>query len=210
MGDVQRGVASFDGFRTRSVCGYQTVLVECRLQSRGNALPSSLILTIIGADRPGLVEALSETVAAHGANWVESRMSHLAGQFAGLLRVTVEQNRVDPLAEALRSLSAEGLDVIVATSEQLEVREFRSLSLELLGQDRPGIVRDISRALAERRVNVEDLETRCTSAPMSGEVLFTASARLRIPLDTATEELREALEKIGHELMVDVTLDDAD
>jgi glycine cleavage system regulatory protein len=173
-------------------------------------LASSLVLTIIGADRPGLVEALSETVAAHGANWVESRMSHLAGQFAGLLRVTVEEARADALAEALRSLSVRGLEVIVATSAEIEVREFRSLSLEILGQDRPGIVRDISRALAERRVNVEDLETGCTSAPMSGEVLFTASARLRIPPDTATEELRETLEKIGHELMVDVSLDDAD
>jgi glycine cleavage system regulatory protein len=171
---------------------------------------SSLVLTIIGADRPGLVEALSEAVAAHDANWVESRMSHLAGQFAGLLRVTVEETRAESLADALRSLSAEGLDVMVAASIELEVREFRPMALELLGQDRPGIVRDISRALSARRVNVEDLETRCTSAPMSGEVLFTASARLRIPADVATDELRETLEKIGHELMVDVTLDETD
>jgi glycine cleavage system regulatory protein len=173
-------------------------------------VPNSLVLTIIGADRPGLVEALSETVAAHGANWVESRMSHLAGQFAGLLRVTVAEAQAESLAEALRGLSAEGLDVVVAAATGVEPRDFRPLVLELLGQDRPGIVRDISRALAARGVNVEDLETHSSSAPMSGEVLFKARARLRIPADVATEELRETLEKIGNELMVDVSLDEAE
>jgi glycine cleavage system regulatory protein len=52
----------------------------------GNA---SLVLTVIGADRPGLVETLAQTIAEHGASWLESRMAHLAGHFVGLLRVSV-------------------------------------------------------------------------------------------------------------------------
>jgi glycine cleavage system regulatory protein len=77
-----------------------------------------------------------------------------------------------------------------------------------VGQDRPGIIRDLSRALAARRVNVEELLTSCSSAPMSGEVLFEAKADLRIPQDVSLDELRETLETIATELMVDLTLDD--
>jgi glycine cleavage system regulatory protein len=169
-------------------------------------LPTSLVLTVIGPDRPGLVEALAHTIASHEANWLESRMAHLAGQFAGLLRVAVAPERADALARALGEL--EGLRVAVQATEQESPGAARALTLELLGQDRPGIVRDVSRALASRGVNVEELETSCASAPMSGEVLFRARARLRLPADVGAEELRAALEKIAHELMVELALEE--
>jgi glycine cleavage system regulatory protein len=166
---------------------------------------------VIGPDRPGLVELLAQTVAEHEANWLESRMSHLEGQFAGLLRVSVATNRTDALAKALAELEAMGLRVMTRASEGASLApSHRSLRLELVGQDRPGIIRDLSRALAARRVNVEELLTSCSSAPMSGEVLFQATADLRIPHDVSLDELRETLETIATELMVDLTLDDPD
>ena len=88
--------------------------------------------------------------------------------------------------------------------------ETRALRLELVGQDHPGIIRQLSHALAERRVNVDELDTSVTSAPMSGEALFRARASLRVPSDAPLEELRETLEKIADELMVDLSLDDSD
>ncbi len=166
-----------------------------------------IVLTVIGPDRPGLVEALSQTVAEHDANWLESRMSHLAGQFAGLLRVSVPRARAAALSRALGSLESQGLRVVVQESIADELTaELRSLELDLIGQDRPGIIRDVSRALAQRGVNVEELVTCCTSAPMSGETLFQATARLRLPLDASLEELRATLERIANELMVDLNI----
>jgi glycine cleavage system regulatory protein len=167
---------------------------------------SALVLTVIGPDRPGLVEALAETVASHGANWLESRLAHLSGHFAGMVRVSVPSDRAEDLARALGELR--DLRVLVETAGSAAPPDAPVLLLELLGQDRPGIVREVSHALAARGVNVEELETECTSAPMSGELLFRARARLRLPTETSALELREALEKLADELMVDVSFAD--
>jgi len=167
------------------------------------------VLTVIGPDRPGLVEALSLSVANHDGNWLESRMAKMSGQFAGILRVSVPKDRAGDLAEALRALSPEGLHVIVATTEtDTPASGTRKLHLELLGSDRPGIIREISRALASRNVNVDELNTSIESAPMSGELLFRATADLRVAADLDIDELRSSLESLAYELMVDVTLDE--
>jgi len=170
-------------------------------------LTRSLVLTLIGPDRPGLVEALARAIAAHDANWLESRMSRLAGKFAGILLIDVPENRVESLTRSLHELQSAGLAVMVEQSgEEAAPRAWVGLELSLVGQDRPGIIRDISRALAGRGVNVEELSTGCSSAPMSGEALFHATARLQVPKGAALEELREALEALANDLMVDLTL----
>jgi len=172
---------------------------------------SSLVLTVIGPDRPGLVESIAETVTRYEANWIESRMSHLSGQFAGLLRVDVPEHQTKALVTALEALTESGLRVqVIASPAQARPTADaggHTTVLELVGQDRPGIVREVSHALATRGVNVEDLETYCSSAPMSGETLFHARAALRLPSDAVLTELRKALEELGDELMVDVSLD---
>jgi glycine cleavage system regulatory protein len=166
------------------------------------------VLTVIGGDRPGLVESIAEIVASHDANWIESRMSHLAGQFAGLLRVQVPNDRAEALIAGLDALNSSGLRVQVQSADAAPTTAAEHhVELELVGQDRPGIVREISRALATRDINVEELETWCSSAPMSGEMLFHARAALRLPGNGALDELRDALERLGDELMVDVSLD---
>ncbi len=172
---------------------------------------ASLVLTVIAPDRPGLVEAISEAVAAHGASWLESRMAHLAGQFAGLLRVEVAEERAEELARALGALDGRGLRVMVATATASEPPASAArLRLEAVGLDRPGIVREIAHALAERGVNVEELESHTSSAPMSGETLFHVRAGLRVPSEASPEELRGALEKLAGELMVELTLAEPD
>jgi len=170
-------------------------------------MKTSLVLTCIGPDRPGLVESLARIVAEHEGNWVESRMAHLAGKFAGLLRVEVPAERAGALTRSLDALAEAGLRVAAEPSEPAPTRATRLLQLSLVGQDRPGIVRDISRVLAAHAVNVEELETRCTSAPESGEPLFTASATLHVPAAVFPDDLRASLEKIANDLMVDVELE---
>jgi glycine cleavage system regulatory protein len=173
-------------------------------------MKTSLVLTCIGPDRPGLVESLARAVADHGGNWVESRMARLAGQFAGLLRVEVDEEREDDLTRALEALGAGDLRIAIAPKRPSEERATsRLLELSLVGQDRPGIVRDISRVLAAHAVNVDELETSCTSAPETGEPLFRARASLYVPSSVSTEELRSGLEEIATDLMVDVELESA-
>ena len=167
----------------------------------------SLVMTLIGADRPGLVESVAATVAEHGANWLESRMAHLAGQFAGILRVDVPDDRADNLIQALGQLDRQGLKVIVQKEIGPEMfLPIASLRMELVGNDRPGIVREVSRVLAQRQVNVEDFQTECTSAPMSGEKLFRATAQLRLPAGLTRDQLQQDLEQIAQDLMVDIQL----
>lgn len=168
---------------------------------------SSLILTIVGPDRPGLVEVIASTLAAHGGNWEQSRMAHLAGQFAGILRISAPKERLPQLQAALEGLTSRGLRVVSVHGEEAERPSARSLRLELTGTDREGIVREIASALAAREVNVDELETSHESAPMAGNALFHASAHLRVPAHVDMTELRDTLEAIGDDLMVDLTLE---
>ena len=174
-------------------------------------MDSSLVLTVIGLDRPGLVEELSQTITRHGASWQQSRMAHLAGRFAGILELTVSPARVEELTEALVALEAKGLRVVVERSgDPSGSPDERELRLSLVGQDRPGIVSEISRAIASRGVNVVELVTSVSSAPMSGETLFHVDASLFVPATVSVDELRDALEEIASDLMVEVTLGEAD
>ena len=166
-----------------------------------------LVLTVIGDDRPGLVGELSATISAHQGNWLESSMSHLAGKFAGIVRVAVPNAQAEPLKAALASLG--GLKVTAETSlEQKSVSAGRRLKLALVGHDRIGIVREVSQVLAKHSVNVEKLETHTASAPMSAETLFHAQAELFAGTGLDARALKAELERLSDDLMVDITLDE--
>jgi glycine cleavage system regulatory protein len=167
---------------------------------------ASIVLTVIGPDRPGIVEQLASAVAAHGGNWEQSRMAHLAGQFAGILRVTVPNDRVAELHRALDGLANSGLRVVSEASAAAGRATERTYRLSLVGGDREGIVRELSRTLAARGVNVEELDTRCESAPMSGEQLFHAQALLHVPATLEIGELQKTLESLADDLMVELKL----
>jgi len=170
-------------------------------------MQTSLVMTVIGPDRPGLVEAVARLVAAHGGNWLESRMARLGGQFAGILRIELPAERQNQLMAELKALSSEGLSVVASPDRPAGTAgHTRKLVIELVGQDRPGIVREIAAALAAHGVNVEELQTECASAPMSGEPLFKAKALLSAPAACNINRLRAELEKIAADLIVDISL----
>jgi glycine cleavage system regulatory protein len=176
-----------------------------------------LVLTLIGPDRPGLVEAVAHTVAQRGGNWLESRMIHLAGQFAGILRVEVPPGQADALARALEDLGSSGLRVLAERSPRppsgaapaTAGASGRVMQLELIGLDRPGLVREISQLLARQEINVEELTSDRSSAPMSGETLFRARARVKVPAHIDAAHLRSSLERLASDLTVEIRLDEA-
>lgn len=163
-----------------------------------------LVLTVIAPDQPGLVEKLAQCVAGHGGNWLESQMSRMAGQFAGILRVAVPVEANDELTAALNRLSEQGIRVLVAESGSEPASRWKPIHLDLVGNDRPGIVRDITGLLAELGVNLERLTTEVAPAPMSSELLFHAEALLAVPLSLALEVLQARLEALADDLMVEL------
>ncbi|MBT3529464.1 MAG: glycine cleavage system protein R [Gammaproteobacteria bacterium] len=169
-------------------------------------MTSNLVLTVIGDDKPGLVEALSVAIANNSGNWLESSMAQLAGKFAGILRVSVPESRADSLISDLNGLSDHLKVVVEKAVENGEEGRSQTAELSLVGNDRPGIIREISKTLSLMSVNVEQLTTECEPAPMSSDLLFKAKASLNIPADTQIEELQSRLEQLADDLIVEIDL----
>lgn len=164
---------------------------------------TDLVLTVIGDDRPGLVEQLAATIAAQGGNWLESSMSHLAGKFAGIVRVQCDDGKLPALQQALESL--QGLSVTAQRARGLDIGAAgRRFTLSLVGHDRVGIVREVSQVLARHAINVESLSTWTSSAPMSGDLLFHAEAELHAASGLDARALKDQLEALSTELAVDI------
>lgn len=169
---------------------------------------TSIVLTVVSDDRPGIVEALSDVLAGHGGNWTESSMLSLAGKFAGILLAEVPSENAEGFVSALAALDADGIKVLAESSTgAVQDENARYVSLELVGQDRPGIVHEITEVLARHAVNVQELETTVQSASMSGEMLFLAHAKVFIPSETDVDSLQDELEALANELMVDLSLE---
>ena len=167
-----------------------------------SSMKCSLVMTVLASDRPGIVKSLSETVASHGGNWLESRMARLAGQFAGIVRVEIAADTAEALIAALDALP----EIDVRTRrEDLPADTHRNLlKLDVVGNDRPGIVRQLSAAIAGVGANLEDLQTQLESAPMSGHPLFHALATIALPAGTAAGDLVAAIENLSEDLAVTV------
>ena len=199
--------AQDERFATRAPMIHRSVKL-----TEGQPSTTSLVVTVIGPDRPGIVSLLSQRAQGHGANWTASHMASLAGQFAGMVHFEVPPENAEALGTALRGLESTGLRVLVATSEGTPVPAGQRLvTLELVGPDRPGIVRDLSGALAERGASIEDLHTEIVNGTGAAGHRFKVKAVLLVPAKLRNEELRRALESLTSEGLIDLALgDDSD
>jgi glycine cleavage system regulatory protein len=162
-----------------------------------------LVLTVVGDDRAGLVAALAEVVTAHGGNWERSELAELAGTFAGIVEVSVPAENAAALTTALNSL--DGLLKINTHQGSTEATgNWQSLSLTVLGDDRPGIVKQISTVLSRHQLSIEHLSSKTMEAPMAGGVLFEASVTARVPADANLAAIRDDLEALAAEIQVDL------
>jgi len=180
-----------------------------RAHGHGARMLATLVMTVIGPDRPGLVQMVATRVADHGGNWLESRMCRLGGQFAGILRVEVAKERRDDLVNALRTLEVDGLRVIIHAEGAAAGAAPAGVlvQVEIVGHDRPGILRSVSGVFATHGLNVEELASERVSAPMGGGTLFQARATVLIPPHVKVSTVRSDLEQIAADLMVDVKLE---
>ncbi len=173
-------------------------------------MTTTLVLTLIGRDQPGLVRVVAAAIAEHGGNWLESRMCRLGGEFAGIVRLEIETARADGLAKALSGLAGLRVDVTreAAGGTGDTAYTVRNLAaLDLVGSDRPGILREVSAVLAAHGLNVEDLSSERVDAPMGGGRIFQLRAVVSVPEGVELGRVRRDLETLAADLMVELKLE---
>ncbi|MDQ1083677.1 MULTISPECIES: glycine cleavage system protein R [Microbacterium] len=169
---------------------------------------TTLVLTVVGEDRAGLVSAVADIVDAHGGNWENSELAELAGAFAGIVEVSVPADRADALRGALEALAGTLAVVVHTGAPGGSASAPHSVTLDVIGNDRPGIVREISAALSARGVSIERMSTQTTDAAMAGGRLFEASITVTLTAGVETDDLVDELERLAAEIRVDVTVAD--
>jgi len=170
-------------------------------------MQTTLVITFIANDRPGLIETLSACIQAHQGNWLESKLAQLAGKFTGIIEVNLPKDNVNALQEQLSALQSQGISVLLESVEQgSQSSENKHGLVSIIGLDRAGIVNEISAALAAHHINVESFDSIVEAAPMSGEALFKAELDISLPKTTDIDELDEKLESIALSLDIEYQL----
>ena len=177
-------------------------------ESNNSKKSVDMVLTAIARDRPGVVESLADVIAAHSGNWVESSMAQLGGEFAGIVMVEVPAGATDKLEVALSALDKEGIDVTVHKASSHAPSSGHHARLELTGLDHTGIVLKVTRALARHGVSIDELNTSVSRGSMGAEPIFLADADIILPASLSLNDLRDTLEQIATDIMVDIELTD--
>ncbi len=166
-----------------------------------------LIITLLCDDRVGIVQEIADTITKANGNWLDSRMLQLEGKFTGMLSISIAEEKVNKLKEALEELSNTGIEVLIENANDYEpIVSGKVLSFELIGADRLGIMSEISGAFLERGISIDNLETHCSSMPWSGSPLFEATGILMAPENINTEELLDQLNEIEDHLGIDISV----
>lgn len=172
-------------------------------------MAQNMVLTVIARDRPGLIKALSETISLHAGNWIDSSMARLGGEFAGILRISVPDENVIGLETELGGLGEAGIWVTIRRDDangDLARTKGRHMRIVLTGVDHPGIVHEVSAALASLDVSIDELHSRIFSGSMSGEAMFEANADVVLPVGLDEDHLRDTLEDLANDLVVELHL----
>lgn len=170
-------------------------------------MQTQLVLIIMSDDKPGVVELLAQTISRYQGNWLESRMAHLGGKFAGILQVSVSNDQEADLTAALMALSKQGLKIVIETALSSTKPQGKEFYFSVMGNDRSGIVHEIAQAFSGRNINMMELETACSSMPWSGEPMFEANGLIEVPGAVNMDELYTQLDNIADELAIDIRLE---
>ena len=177
-----------------------------RVNGRVYAVPmTTLVLTVVGSDRAGLVAAVADVVTAHGGNWENSQLAELSGAFAGIIEVSVPAAQAEDLREALSGIQGLVTAAVQATAREAEAS--RRFSFQVLGNDQPGIVREVASTLSAHGVSIERMTTQMRDAAMAGGRLFEATIVASVPASIDVDTLKSELERLAAEIQVDVTLE---
>ncbi len=170
-------------------------------------MQQSLVFTFISDDKPGIVELLSQTVSHAGGNWLESRLTKLAGKFAGFVQVQIDIDKFEPLSQQLQALEKNGIAVLLQKNANAEISPTVNFKLSIIGLDRPGIVKELASAFMGHQLNITEMHSVTESAPMSAEELFKATLSLEKQADMDEERFNDEIESVCNELDLDWNLE---
>ena len=163
-----------------------------------------LIFTLVGPDKPGLISKLSKAVYERGGNWLGSNFSHMAGHFAGFVQIDLPLEKHSELIALFKTHP--DLHIHLVSAQPAVISGQQTVQVNIMGNDKAGIVQELTRVLNQFNLNIVQFDSSCTSAPNSGSPLFKAKAIVEIAPEVELVSLREALENIANDLMVDVEL----
>ena len=164
----------------------------------------SILISVLGDDKPGLLDSLSEIIVLNDGDWVESNMSTVEAKFAGILRVNVPAKNCKKLIKELTS-SKLGLQIACEETAPVKLSDYKSYNIELIGQNHVGIINQLSHVLTyDLKANVEGIKTEIIDASMSGEQLFKAQINLHLPTSIDERLIKDKLELIADEMMVEI------
>ncbi len=167
---------------------------------------ATLVITVLGNDRKGLVDSLSHIIDSHNGSWVQSQMSELGGKFAGIVVATVPDGSVDACVTGLESLNALDIDIAVQVAAQSPTSPAEiGFDVDLVGPDRAGVVHELASALGTVDANILELVSETRDAPMAGGRLFEVQAWVAGPDQLTIDQLMDALTGLGTEFIVEVT-----
>ncbi len=168
-------------------------------------MKQQIVFTVIAQDKPGIVKVLAEVVQRNGGNWLDSRMSQLAGEFAGVVHVEVDLDKKQVLEEALLALQNDGIIITMRQAgSEIESGDYKLHEIEIFGNDRPGIVVEVSKLFSEKDINILEFDTDINNAPVTGGMLFHADAVIGVAKGTKLDELQDKLHDLADELSLDI------
>ncbi|MCF2948294.1 glycine cleavage system protein R [Paraglaciecola aquimarina] len=163
-----------------------------------------MIFTLVGQDKPGLINDLAQTVYDLGGNWLGSNLSHMAGHFAGFVQIDLP---VEKHPDLLNIFSQHPhLKIHLLAAEESNDEDRQTAKIEITGNDRKGIVQELTNTLNQFNLNILKFDSSCQSAPNWGGILFTATSIITVSNDFDLEDLRESLESVANDLMVDIEI----
>jgi glycine cleavage system regulatory protein len=176
--------------------------------AKDESIMQAMVLTIIGNDEPGLVDAIAKCITDANGNWLRSSFCQLSGQFAGFIEVMLERNKHDELVNACEKLANLKITLVPSTAQQDATtsnlaQHDKRIQMTVTGNDRKGIVSDITTALKRFKINITEMKTTCESAPNWGSLLFTAQVTFVLDKQTNLDDVKSALEDITDDLMVE-------
>jgi glycine cleavage system regulatory protein len=165
-----------------------------------------VLISFFSDDRPGVIHEISQAIENHGGNWMDSQLSRLGGRFAGVLQAQVPKMQQEALANTLAGLTDRGITATLTTAGEPPASAAATRGLRVMGPDRPGIVQEMTRALQTAGFNVLSLSTSVETAPMSGEPLFRAEARIEVSEGSRVDELESQLDAMAESMTLEIDL----
>lgn len=162
----------------------------------------SLVISIMGKDKPGLVDSLAKCVYKHQGNWQGSSFAHMAGMFTGFVEVHVSDDEKQNLINALDGISDLSVQSVAVTGETDS--NTTTLTVNVMGNDKAGIVQELTSVLHQFNLNILTFASHCESAPNWGSLIFKVKAEIGVPEDFDDGALQEALEALANDLVVDI------